>query len=355
MTNEVMPVEQINAVEIFTKDGLDSLLTKIEEEAKAQVFDVNTKKGQKDIASMAHKVARSKTALDNAGKDLVADQKAAIKKIDAERKRSRDFLDNLKTEVRKPLDDYEAELKAKEEGIKARIVEIQQYEEVYNEELEPFTTSDLKERYMLVMNIEVDDSFGDYIADANEAKRSALEKIELAQLRQEKAEREAAEAEERRKQEEAERQEREAKERAEREEQIRMEAEAKAKAEQEEAVKQAKESEERAKREAMEAEQRREREAREAAERAELEKQQAIEQAKREAEAAEMSRREAEERARLEAEQQEKKRQENVAHRKRINNAALKCLVKEGLSEEEGKKVIEAIARGMIQNVSINY
>jgi hypothetical protein len=42
---------------------------------------------------MAYKVARSKTALDDGGKKLVADLKQIPKKIDAERKRVRDPLD----------------------------------------------------------------------------------------------------------------------------------------------------------------------------------------------------------------------------------------------------------------------
>jgi hypothetical protein len=355
MTSEIMPVQEVNAVEVFVNGGFDEILQQIRKEATAAVHDVNTTKGRDAIKSMAYKVARSKTALDSAGKDLVADQKAQIKKVDENRKKVREYLDSLKDEIRAPLTDFEEAEKAAIEAIKARVEEIRGMGEVYNEDLTPMNTDQLKARYMEIMNFQIDESFGDWVKDAHEAKSEALEKIELAQLRQEKAEREAAEAEERRKREEAERQEREEKERAEREEQIRKDAEAKAKAEQEEAVRQAQEAEERAKRETEQAEARRQQEAKEAAERAEIEKQQAIEQAKREAEAAEAARREAEERARLEASEAERKRQENVAHRKKINNAALKCLIKEGFSEEDGKKVIELIAKGMVQNVSINY
>jgi hypothetical protein len=49
--------------------------------------------GREAIASMEYKVARSKTALDDGGKKLVADLKQIPKKIDAERKRVRDPLD----------------------------------------------------------------------------------------------------------------------------------------------------------------------------------------------------------------------------------------------------------------------
>ena len=60
--------------------------------------DVTTKKGRDAIASIAHKVARSKTALDNIGKELVAELKDVPKKIDAERKRIADEAAAVKAE-----------------------------------------------------------------------------------------------------------------------------------------------------------------------------------------------------------------------------------------------------------------
>jgi hypothetical protein len=64
---------------------------------------------------MAHKVARSKTYIDNAGKDLVAELKALPKQIDESRRVVRERLDALKDEVRRPLTEWEAE----QERIKA--------------------------------------------------------------------------------------------------------------------------------------------------------------------------------------------------------------------------------------------
>jgi flagellar motility protein MotE (MotC chaperone) len=58
---------------------------------------------------MAHKVARSKTYIDNAGKDLVAELKALPKQIDESRRVVRERLDALKDEVRRPLTEWEAE------------------------------------------------------------------------------------------------------------------------------------------------------------------------------------------------------------------------------------------------------
>ncbi|MBF0350947.1 MAG: cell envelope biogenesis protein TolA [SAR324 cluster bacterium] len=94
---------------IFSNGGLTDILRKIEQEAKREVPDTSTPKGRKAIASLAYKVAQSKTVIDSLGKKLVEDEKARISKIDAERKIARDFLDQLKVEIRQPLTDWEVE------------------------------------------------------------------------------------------------------------------------------------------------------------------------------------------------------------------------------------------------------
>lgn len=82
------------ALQVFqAPNGLEPYLQKIRDEIDAFMPDVSTRKGREAIASIAYKVARSKTALDTVGKDLVADLKEIPKKIDAERKRMRDILD----------------------------------------------------------------------------------------------------------------------------------------------------------------------------------------------------------------------------------------------------------------------
>ncbi|VFS57454.1 Uncharacterised protein [Raoultella planticola] len=107
---DLVVIEKSNAMAIFTSnDQLDPLIEAIEKEARSLVPDVTTKKGRDAIASMAHKVARSKTYIDNAGKDLVAELKALPKQIDESRRVARERLDALKDEVRRPLTEWEAE------------------------------------------------------------------------------------------------------------------------------------------------------------------------------------------------------------------------------------------------------
>lgn len=80
----VIPTETAMAV-FSADDGLQPYLAKIRAELDAFTPDVSTKKGRDAIASIAHKVARSKTYLDGVGKDLVAELKELPKKIDASR------------------------------------------------------------------------------------------------------------------------------------------------------------------------------------------------------------------------------------------------------------------------------
>lgn len=105
----LIPLEHIDAVEVFTGQSLDELLARIRQETATIVPDVSTAGGRKEIASLAYKIARSKTTIDDAGKTLVAEWKAKSAAVDAARKKARDYLDTLKDEVRKPLDEWEAE------------------------------------------------------------------------------------------------------------------------------------------------------------------------------------------------------------------------------------------------------
>src|SRR5690606_28705361 len=100
-------LEQKSPIELFKENGLDPVLEAITSEVKSFVPDLTTEKGRKEIASLAYKVSKSKTYLDNLGKNLVSEWKEQSKKVDNERKRVREYLDNLRDEVRKPLTEYE--------------------------------------------------------------------------------------------------------------------------------------------------------------------------------------------------------------------------------------------------------
>lgn len=103
----VLPPKE-NAIQVYTTEkGLDPYLAEVRKEIDGFVPDITTKKGRDAVASIAHKVARSKTALDNLGKELVSELKKKPALIDAERRRMRDLLDQWKEEVRQPLTEWE--------------------------------------------------------------------------------------------------------------------------------------------------------------------------------------------------------------------------------------------------------
>ncbi|SAX62786.1 TolA protein [Klebsiella pneumoniae] len=318
---DLVVIEKKDAMAVFTNnDQLDPLIEAIEKEARSLVPDVTTKKGRDAIASMAHKVARSKTYIDNAGKDLVAELKALPKQIDESRRVVRERLDALKDEVRRPLTEWEAEqerIKA-EEAMNALHVEALAMNEEFNRQLAARIESD--HEMALLMNDAFDREQAEKKAEA-ERQRIAREE-EIKRLAEEKAKREAAE-------------------------QAQREIDAAAARE----------------REAILAKERAEREQREAAERAEREKQAAVEAERRKAqEEADRIRREAEQReqARLAEEKrkadEQARREADVKHRKAVGVEVVKALLANtSLTRDQAIEVLTAVKDGRIPHTGISY
>lgn len=329
---DLVVIEKKNAMAVFTNnDQLDPLIEAIEKEARSLVPDVTTKKGRDAIASMAHKVARSKTYIDNAGKDLVAELKALPKQIDESRRVVRERLDALKDEVRRPLTEWEAEqerIKA-QEAMNALHAEALEMNIKFDQELAAKFEAD--HEMALLMDKDIDRERADKAAEA-ERQRIAREE-EIKRQAEEKAKREAAEKAQR-------------------------EIDAAAAREREAIL-----AKERAERERIEAQQRAEREQREAAERAEREKQAAVEAERRKAqEEADRIRREAEQReqARLAEEKrkadEQARREADVKHRKAVGTEIVKALLANtSLTRDQAIEVLTAVKDGRIPHTGISY
>ena len=130
MDNNLLVVaEKLDVAVVFSDKGMAKLLDEIKTKVIAHVPDTETEQGRKDIISLAYKITRSKTLIDDLGKGVVADWKKKAKLIDEHRKTARDFLDDLKNTARQPLTDWEAEQAiikemeeaAEKEKIQARI------------------------------------------------------------------------------------------------------------------------------------------------------------------------------------------------------------------------------------------
>jgi len=94
---------------VFAGGGetIDPIIARIEKEVRSHAPDLTTAKGRDAIASLAHKVSRSKKLLDDAGKKLNEDKRRQISIVDAERRKIRERLDALRDETRKPLTVWE--------------------------------------------------------------------------------------------------------------------------------------------------------------------------------------------------------------------------------------------------------
>ncbi|MEG8778917.1 hypothetical protein U4Q85_03235 [Klebsiella pneumoniae] len=318
---DLVVIEKKNAMVVFTSnDQLDPLIEAIEKEARSLVPDVTTKKGRDAIASMAHKVARSKTYIDNAGKDLVAELKALPKQIDESRRVARERLDALKDEVRRPLTEWEAE-QARIAAEKAAEEERMRIEAEQKAALEALRKQvEVDHEMALLMNDAFDREQADKAAEA-ERQRIAHEE-EIKRMAAAAAAREVEQRAQR-----------------EREEAAHREAVLKAQAEQ-------------AERDRIAAEQK-----------AEADKQAAVEAVRRKAqEEADRIRREAEQReqARLAEEKrkadEQARREADVKHRKAVGTEIVKALLANtSLTRDQAIEVLTAVKDGRIPHTGISY
>lgn len=211
-TNIAALVETTPALVFSDPAKADELFAHIEREIAAFVPDVETATGRKAIASLAYKVSRTKTAIDEAGADLIEDANKKVKSVNGERKRMRDRLDALRDQARQPLDAWEAA----EEERKALCNSI--INNLRNAGVVAFddTSEKVIGRLSKLEAFEIDEAkFGDFTDTARDARKQSIavleaardrllqdeaDRAELEQLRAETAERDrvaAAEAEER--------------------------------------------------------------------------------------------------------------------------------------------------------------
>lgn len=308
--------------DIFASDeSIAAAIESVRKQALAFVPDISSRKGREEIKSLAYRVARSKTALDAHGKSMVEDEKKKIAIVDARRKKICDAFDALKEQVRAPLTEWE-------DAEKARIA----VAEAFVKSLQDVTTAGSSEQLRAKLSnfvaIELTGrDLREFQAAAEEAYDSKLLQLQAALSAAIQAEADAAELAELRKM-------KADKDKAEREAKIAAEAAAKAKAEAE-----------------MVAEH--QRAAAEARAKAEAEAALAAERTRSAVAEAELKR-QADAKAAEEAEA--KRRAADFEHKAGVNSRAADALVNAcGLSETGAKRVIQAIAAGMVPGVTVNY
>lgn len=376
----VVPPQE-TAMAVFSADkGLEPWLQQIRVEIDGFTPDISSRKGRDAIASMAYKVARSKTALDNVGKQLVADLKEIPKKIDAERKRVRDTLDAWQEEVRRPLTEWQA---AEDKRVDDHNDGIQRLKDLAVFAETP-TAAHVTQVIADLELVALDDNWEEFLPEAAQVKDKSLatlralladrtkheaELAEIAKFNAEKAVREQQERDAAIARAAVERAQREAAEAAQaerdaaaRREQALIEQAAQA---QRDADQKAREAETAAANQALQLQL-----AAEQAERlriqAEADRVAGIQQAERERVAAEQRQAAAVERARLaeiarqEAEAAEQRRlaearEADKAHKGAIYKAAKEAFMDNNMTEDCARLAVKLIASGMIPNIKITY
>lgn len=347
-TDIVALVEATPVIVLTDEAKFNQFYEAMREECDRLDPDLSTVKGRKAIASLAFKVARTKTAIDDAGKKLNEEARARINAVDEARRKIRQQLDDLRDEVRKPLTDWETAEEAREELAKAQLAQLREF---YRVDITD-SAADVEQRIAEVEAIVVDpDVHGDAIIIANNIKQSTLQTLRDAHARLVREEADRAELERLR----AEQAKREAEDQARREaeeaEQRRIAAE---KAEKERLEQLQRDAEEKARKEAEDAAAERERQHEEAlaAERRRAEEAEAAAQAERDRAAAEERARQAEaERAAAEA----RAREADRAHRSKVMTDAKVAIMTCGASEDIAKAIVLAIVAGKIPHVSIRF
>lgn len=121
-TTEISTTEAPTAIVLYDdRNRADAFVDKLRQMVADSIPDLTTDKGRKEIASLAFKVAKAKTAIDKAGLELTAGFRDSTAKVNAERKRLMDALTEIQKEARAPLDAWEAAEEKRVADLKARM------------------------------------------------------------------------------------------------------------------------------------------------------------------------------------------------------------------------------------------
>lgn len=160
------------ATELFNPATLTAVLDAIAAKVAEHVPDVTTERGRKEIASLAARVSRSKTAIDAKGKAMVEDWKRQAAAVDKERRRARDTLDALRDACRLPLTRWEEE---QEQADRTLIAEILHITAACNDAT--MNSEQLSERMLHIIKLDTGERFGARQKEAAQAKQDGLTRL----------------------------------------------------------------------------------------------------------------------------------------------------------------------------------
>lgn len=92
----------------YTAESLEQLFSKVEQEVKAHVPDIETVEGRKHIKSLAAKISSSKTAIDKPMRDYLREIKALPKVVEKNARESKERFEKLHAETLATLSEAQA-------------------------------------------------------------------------------------------------------------------------------------------------------------------------------------------------------------------------------------------------------
>jgi hypothetical protein len=109
--------EQTAADVLKDEKKFEAFYGQVEAATKTLVADISSKEGREAIASMAYKVSKTKTAIDKIRLRITEDWRKQTEEVNKAGKRISARLDALRDEVRKPLTEWEATEKARQDAV----------------------------------------------------------------------------------------------------------------------------------------------------------------------------------------------------------------------------------------------
>ena len=189
-----------NPVIVFQNpDSLEAYYSALEARVKAHVPDLTTATGRKKISALAFEVAKAKTSLDDAGKELNAEKRAEINKVDEARRSLRERFDDLRDLARQPLTDWEQAEDRRKVTIQRDLAGLREAGLVFNDD----TLDELRKRMADLEAMTIDaDRFGEHATEAEgrrtqaiAALKAGIDRAELEELREAEMARQTAELE----------------------------------------------------------------------------------------------------------------------------------------------------------------
>lgn len=184
----IVAADASTAVVLFDNEKFDAFIAKLKADVAAVPVDLATKKGRDAIASVAAKVRSEKASIDKDRLRLTAEWRNMTAQVNGAWNNIKEQMDALAIEARKPLTEWEAAEKDRNDRADAIINKLARDAMVSLDD----TADDVRTRGMAVYETVLDPAlFGDKLDTAQQAKDHAVStlKAALARLTREEAER----------------------------------------------------------------------------------------------------------------------------------------------------------------------